>query len=210
MKKHFTLIELLVVIAIIAILAAMLLPALNQARDRARQSSCISSMKQLGTAFQFYERDNEAFYPPSYLNGQSRWWFSYLNIYVGRQESDNYKTGKIFQCPGASDGKNGYALPKIAGNPPYSRGYSWNTFSSWNPNTKVLMPENRTTRVRNARAIVLYDSNWYANDTYSKPVVGWHGNMYCTILSFDGSVGSEHQMLLNDWGTSRQKYWLTK
>ena len=71
------------------------------------------------------------------------------------------------------------------------------------------MPENRTTRVRNARAIVLYDSNWYANDTYSKPVIAWH-NIHCTTLSFDGSVGTELQSLLNDWAASKQKYWVAK
>ena len=69
MKKHnFTLIELLVVIAIIAILAAMLLPALTQARERAKTATCVNILKNYGTANAFYADSNQDMIIPIYIN----------------------------------------------------------------------------------------------------------------------------------------------
>ena len=70
-RKSFTLIELLVVIAMMAILAGMLLPALNNSRESARASSCTSNMKQIMTGLFMYAQEYDDYVPPSILDGRT-------------------------------------------------------------------------------------------------------------------------------------------
>ena len=69
-KRNFTLIELLVVIAIIAILAAILMPALSSARERGKSATCINNQKQLGLASMQYQEDFRGWYIPTYFNNK--------------------------------------------------------------------------------------------------------------------------------------------
>ena len=97
-KKSFTLIELLVVIAIIAILAAMLLPALNSARDRSRSSACISNHKQVATAINQYSVDFDGIIIPALLkNGEHSEVWNWLSGLV----KNDYISGEAIRCPNA-------------------------------------------------------------------------------------------------------------
>lgn len=117
LRRNFTLIELLIVIAIIAILAGMLLPALNSARNKARIISCVNNLKQFATSFNLYFADNNDILPPldSGAGLSVPVWTSYLMgpNSSGSLASDgegmikgSYVSVSMFRCPSQTGNYN--------------------------------------------------------------------------------------------------------
>ena len=118
MKKQCTLIELLVVIAIIAILAAILLPALGKARNKAKSVACISNAKQIATAANFYADNNNGMYNFAYTSGNYKnCWLYMHDEYADLQEAR--------ECPGFTPAPYNVNMQGITETPEAFIGYSW-------------------------------------------------------------------------------------
>mgnify|MGYP000327269294 CR=1 FL=1 len=141
-RRGFTLIELLVVIAIIAILAAILFPVFARAREQARKTSCLSNLRQLGTAFHMYNQDYDENWPGvRFGNGPGYGWpwtvwqgsVDWTGVFTHAVQP-YIKNRDIFQCPSATEvdrwsGRNGLSYC-------YNE-YLYNTDQGWSKEAKV-------------------------------------------------------------------------
>lgn len=166
MRRGFTLIELLVVIAIIAILAAILFPVFARAREKARQSSCLSNLKQLGLGVLMYAQDYDEIYPPAiYANSLGLfYWMEVVQPYV--------KNTQLFVCPSdragtmysgcASSGCSNYvAHVRVPG-----LGYAFNAYYTNYPSGYVGLAWREMGQVRRpAEVIMLLDFICYYSAT---------------------------------------------
>jgi len=188
-RRGFTLIELLVVIAIIAILAAILFPVFARAREKARQASCQSNLKQIGLAIQMYMGDYDETIVPSRLGGTPTdvCWTALTQPYI--------KNDQIFICPShsapvASAATNGY--PKS-----YGLNYEIHTFNTYvgyaaNPLT-VWPPVSMASINEPAELISAIDYDFNQPGVHYHTIdarVHWRHNEMANVLFMDGHVKS--------------------
>lgn len=146
----FTLIELLVVIAIIAILAAILFPVFAKARERAKQTTCLSNLKQMGQASVMYANDNDGMIIPwADTAAKTGPWQWYTDIIFKYHSSD-----ALFVCPSSKLDQKAARVEDSTDNHPTVYGINWSIAHGANPS--VNFAPSQLSRVKNPAATIIF------------------------------------------------------
>lgn len=212
-KNHFSLIELLVVIAIVAILASILLPALNKARESAKKIQCTANVKQIGTALQQYIQDYNSRMPAPEMGGY--YWTSVMAKTYKLYPSGNNLDSKFWNCAAYKGSREKFIDPS---NPSYGMNYyafgdlssSHNEHGPFVNSSQVRHPSRQLwvteTLAANKNDIGSSRANPSINPASNGRVSGIHGGNVNTLYC-DGHVQQDNAVILNSANWSRAAYY---
>jgi type II secretory pathway pseudopilin PulG len=183
--REFTLVELLVVISIIALLAALLLPALSKAKEAGKSITCIGNLKQLGLAMLSYTDDNNGTFPDFGTTAQGSCWDYKIAVYLNYSTTSTTSRSAIYHCPA------GIVSP-AATNISSSRGYAMNAHVTSGVSSKMGMSR------RDGELLVLLDF-WVMGSCTENLVGGSYNNQEHIQVGDLTRVAYRHNRMFNYW-----------
>jgi len=229
-KRAFTLIELLVVIAIIAILAAILFPVFARAREKARQTACLSNEKQIGLALMQYAQDYDETLPKRYgdttpagkctpagtgdcENKKTRSWKNMLYTYI--------KSYAVFKCPSNPSAENPDAVGRdaLAADPTNNIGIYSNGYSMWLPDDFLCSkfghgaayPQPLAGIDAPSSSMIILETSYVYPDTgpylgYAEPALSGNSDYYPGRSTYDSGHGKNRGNIIYMDGHVKFRY----